>query len=107
MINLESLTEQSRLQDVHFLQEKLYEYQKNVRSLTNIYIFLHYGLWNYDFSLYCLDPKLAITKVKNFRKLFFKVIFRLFSLKLMRVKKAFIERTKEINQNRLFLITKE
>jgi hypothetical protein len=67
VINLHSLTEESRLLDVHYLQKKLQEYQRHVKSLNNIAIFMSYGLWSYDFIQYSLEPNIARGAAKDFR----------------------------------------
>lgn len=47
MINLESLCEESWVEDVHYLERKLHAYQKSVKSLTNIKLLLDFGIWNF------------------------------------------------------------
>jgi hypothetical protein len=67
------LAEEARLEDVHYLQKKLREYQKSVKSLKNVNIFMDNGLWNFDFESGCIEPDLARATAKEYREVFYKV----------------------------------
>jgi hypothetical protein len=55
------------MEDIHHLQKKLLEYQRHVKSIRNIAIFMSFGLWDYNFSIYYLDPQLAKFTARQFR----------------------------------------
>lgn len=55
------------MEDIHYLQRKLFEYQRYVKSISNIAIFMSFGLWDYKFSDYAFDPQLAKATAREFR----------------------------------------
>ena len=45
-----------------------------MKSLKNISIFVSYGLWDYHFSEFSLDPRLNKAVVNKFREKFYRVL---------------------------------
>lgn len=88
MINLHSLTEESRISDVIYLQKKLHEYQRHVKSIANIATFLSFGLWNFPFGKYSLNPRHARKAAKKFREKFYKVPLALLSSASTKARRA-------------------
>lgn len=79
VINMHSLSEEARLEDLAYLHRKLQEYQLHVKSPTNIGIFMRFGLWNYNFLQHSYDPQQSRNAAKDFREKFFNVTLTSFS----------------------------
>jgi hypothetical protein len=88
VINLHSLSEEARLEDLSYLHRKLQEYQRHVKSPANIATFMRFGLWSYSFLHYAYDPLQARNAAKDFREKFYNVTLLSLSSRSTKARRA-------------------